>query len=159
MRENGKLDFSPYEKPIYISHASRKQQSLTEIFHIHDDKQNIHRLNFPWLHEDIISSDDEGEAEDAEALEGRKDTQIFKQDLYKYISSSKGLHLASDDNILYKMRSQQEICCTYKGDKSNDAYQKLIKETMELTSRPLEYQKRNKLTMGPRLAIAEPQCS
>ena len=157
--KNFKLDFSIFVKATYTSHMSKKQQGVTETFHIHDDQQQTRRLASPRLHEDIVSSGDEGETEDTEGLEGRKDTQRCNQDLYNYMSYRKRLHFASDDNILYKMRLQQEICCPFKEDTSNDGYQKLIKETMEPQFRTHKYRKLNKLTMEPRLATTEPQCN
>ena len=136
-----------------------KQQNITETFPIHGDQQLTHRIPYLRLHEDTISAGGKGETEDAEGLVGRKDMRSCNRDLYKYMSSSKGLHLASDDNILYKKRPQQDIPCLFKGDTNNDGYQKLIKETMELACRTHEYQKLNKLTTEPHLAITEPQYS
>ena len=154
----GKSDNSMFDRPIHISHTSTKRQSITETFPIHGDQEQTRRIPYFRHHEDTISSGDKGETEDVEGLIGRKGMRSCNQDLYKYMSSSKGLHLASDDNILYKNRPQKEISGLYKGDKNNDGYQKLIKETMELACRTHEYQKLNKLTTEPHLAITEPQC-
>ena len=158
-RKIGKLDLSLFDKPIYSLHTSKKEQSITETFPIHADQQQTCRLTYPGIHEDIISSGNKGKPEDAHRLEDEKDTRSCNQDLSKHQSSSKGLHLASDDNILYKRRSQQEIPCSYKGNKNYDGYQKLIKEAIEPTACTHEYQKLDKLTMEPHSTIAEPRCS
>ena len=139
-RKNDKLDFSLFDKPVYSLHTSKKEQSVTETFPIHDDQQQIRRLTHLGLHEAIISPEDNGKTEDAERLECGKGTRNCNQDLSKYKSSSKGLHLASDDNIIYKRVSRQEIPSSYKGDKNNDSYEKLIKETMEPAPGIHEYQ-------------------
>ena len=158
--KNGEANFSLFDKPMNTSHASMKlKQSVTEILPIDEDQKETRRSTYKPFHgTDIISPRDKENSECAEGLKG--DTQSCNQDLFKYKTSSKGLYLASDDNILYKnMWQQQPICCPCKEDRNDYGYQKLIRETMEPTSREQKYQKLNKLTMEPSFDITNSQCS
>ena len=142
------------------SHASVKlKESVTEKLPIHEDQNETRRSTYmPFPETDIISPRDNENSKCVEGIKGA--TQSCNQDLFKYETSSKELYFASDDNILYKnMWQQQPICCPCNGDGNNYGYQKLIKETMEPTSREQKYQKLNKLQMEPSFDITNSQCS
>ena len=158
-RKIGKSDSILFGKPTDTFHAFIDPKQIGT-FPIYKDEQQIHGSTYISFHnEGSISSGDKENVGDTKGLDRGRDVQGCDQDPFKYRTFGVGLHGASDDNILYKRMSKPAIVCQYKGDENNYGYQKLIKETMEPTSRTHEYQKLNKLTMEPRLTITKPQCN
>ena len=160
-----KSDSSLFDKPINTFESCKAvMHGVTETLPICKDQPQTCTVASPGLRKIcIISSGDTGNTDDVDGLKGTRDDKNCNHVPFKYRAPSRELHFPSDDDILYKVMSQQDKYCSHKTDIYSSGYQKLIKETMEPVSWKHEYQKLNKLTMEPQIASmvthkTEPQC-
>ena len=149
--------------------SKQLNQGAAEAFSMHNNMlikgSKQHGMRNPLLHEGDISSGDKAGTDNTAWSKGINDGH--GHDFPHCSNPSKGtdgLPLPSDNIILCKGVSRQDIHCLHPKDKNNDGYQKLTKATEKSPSHKHEYQKLNKLTMEPYLGPvvtlqSEPQCS